>query len=197
MPDGSFHHGNLRAALLEQAELVLRERGVDGLSLRELARSTGVSHGAPRSHFIDRAALLDALAERGFLRLADAIEAASVDAGGDYRSRLRVTAHAGLQFAVEDAAMLDLMFTAKVSDPPEFVRRAAGRLFEAIRAVISAGVAEGAFRERDVDRLVLLWAATVQGASLLVTSRRTTIEQAQAVVDDQIALILSGELGER
>jgi AcrR family transcriptional regulator len=197
MPDGSFHHGNLRAALLEQAELVLRERGVDGLSLRELARSTGVSHGAPRSHFIDRAALLDALAERGFLRLADAIEAASVDTGGDYRSRLRGTAYAGLQFAVDDAALLDLMFTAKVSDPPELVRVAAGRLFDAIRAVIAAGVSEGAVREQDVDRLVLLWAATVQGASLLVTSRRATLEQAQAVVDDQIALILSGALGKR
>ncbi|WAP58220.1 helix-turn-helix domain-containing protein [Streptomyces sp. S465] len=58
-----FHHGNLRAVLLDQAELVLRERGIDALSLRELAREAGVSHGAPRSHFIDRNALLDALAE--------------------------------------------------------------------------------------------------------------------------------------
>ncbi|WPB88462.1 TetR/AcrR family transcriptional regulator [Streptomyces malaysiensis] len=70
-----FHHGNLRAVLLDQAEQTLREGGIDALSLRELARKAGVSHGAPRSHFVDRRSLLDALAERGFNRLADEVEA--------------------------------------------------------------------------------------------------------------------------
>ena len=64
-----YHHGNLRTALLEAAERTLRERGVQALSLRELAREVGVSHGAPRRHFPDRQALLDALARAGFERL--------------------------------------------------------------------------------------------------------------------------------
>ena len=64
-----YHHGNLRTALLEQAERTVRERGAQALSLRELARDAGVSHGAPRRHFPDRQALLDALAEAGFVRL--------------------------------------------------------------------------------------------------------------------------------
>uniref|UniRef100_UPI00114CC8DF TetR family transcriptional regulator n=1 Tax=Curtobacterium sp. UCD-KPL2560 TaxID=1885315 RepID=UPI00114CC8DF len=59
------------AVLLDEAVAALRESGVEGLSLRELARRAGVSHGAPRSHFVDRRALLDALAVLGFERLHD------------------------------------------------------------------------------------------------------------------------------
>ena len=72
-----FHPGNLRAVLLDQAQVVLHERGVDALSLRELAREAGVSHAAPRKHFVDRDALLDALAERGFARLAELLRDAA------------------------------------------------------------------------------------------------------------------------
>ena len=78
--------------LLDQAEIVVRQRGVDQLSLRELAREAGVSHGAPRSHFIDRKALLDALAERGgFIRLADEMRAGA-DAAPESRQGLRCAA---------------------------------------------------------------------------------------------------------
>ena len=63
----SYHHGNLRAALLEEAERALAS-GRE-LSLRELAREVGVSHAAPRRHFADKQALLDAMAQDGFERL--------------------------------------------------------------------------------------------------------------------------------
>ena len=77
----SYHHGNLRAALLERAEAVLAEGGE--LSLRELARQVGVSHAAPRRHFPDKQALLDALAMDGFERLGAELSAAlaAADAG--------------------------------------------------------------------------------------------------------------------
>src|SRR3954453_21421902 len=67
----TYHHGNLRATLLEHAEAALAA-GSD-LSLRELARQAGVSHGAPRRHFADKQALLDALAVDGFERLGAAL----------------------------------------------------------------------------------------------------------------------------
>lgn len=194
MSERPFHHGNLRAVLLDQAEIVLRERGVDGLSLRELARDAGVSHGAPRSHFIDKNALLDALAERGFQRMALAISEATEHAHGTYADTLRAAAGAALDFAVRDAALLDLMFAAKVSDPSDVVKSAAATLFAAIGAVMQAGVADGVFDERSVERLSLVWSATVQGVSTLVTSRRATIEQAHGVIDDAVALFLSGSL---
>src|SRR5277367_2560745 len=92
MAERPYHHGNLRAALLDQAERTVRERGVQELSLRELARDVGVSHGAPRRHFADRQALLDALAEVGFTRLGAELRAAVEDAGEDFEAQLRATA---------------------------------------------------------------------------------------------------------
>ncbi|MEV7213667.1 TetR/AcrR family transcriptional regulator [Kitasatospora cineracea] len=202
MPHRPFHHGNLRAALLEQAEAVLRERGLDALSLRELAREAGVSHGAPRSHFPDRGALLDALAERGFLRLDEEIRQAAAgsaqDAGGRDRAReqhartLRAAASAYLGFAAREPALLDLMFAAKAAEPPEAVRAAATRLFATMGSLMDAGVAAGAYPSADVGRLTLLLSATVQGVAALVTSRRIPPDQGEALIGDGITLLLSG-----
>src|ERR1700732_2252376 len=87
-----YHHGNLRTALLVAAERTVRERGAQNLSLRELAREVGVSHGAPRRHFPDRQALLDALADAGFARLGADLRSAADGAGEDFQARLRATA---------------------------------------------------------------------------------------------------------
>jgi AcrR family transcriptional regulator len=58
----SFHHGNLREALLEASLEILDESGVDAITIREVARRTGVSHAAPVNHFKDREALLTEVA---------------------------------------------------------------------------------------------------------------------------------------
>jgi AcrR family transcriptional regulator len=81
------NHGNLRATLLDAAERSLRRYGADQLSLRELAREAGVSHAAPRRHFPDRQALLDALAEAGFARLDAQLREALAGAGAEFGPR--------------------------------------------------------------------------------------------------------------
>ena len=78
----------------------MRERGVqDALAARARAREVGVSHGAPRRHFADRQALLDALAEAGFERLGAELRAAVDAAGEDFEARLRAAAAAYVRFA--------------------------------------------------------------------------------------------------
>lgn len=197
MPHRPFHHGNLRAVLLEQAEAVLRERGADALSLRELAREAGVSHGAPRSHFADRGALLDALAERGFVRLADEIQQAASRAREDHIRTLHAAASAYVGFAVREPAMLSLMFATKADGPSEAVRTAAERLFGTMAEIMEAGVEAGAYGAGDVGRLTLVLSATVQGIAALVTSGRITAAQSETLIDDAIALFLSGASAER
>ena len=66
----TYHHGDLRPALLRAAAKILEKEGVGAVSLRELARRSGVSHNAPYRHFSDREGLLAALAEEGFALLA-------------------------------------------------------------------------------------------------------------------------------
>jgi AcrR family transcriptional regulator len=192
VPDRPFHHGNLRAVLLDQAEEVLRERGIDALSLRELARAAGVSHGAPRSHFIDRNALLDALAERGFIRLADEVRQAASQAPENYAAVLHAAGAAYLAFALREPALHDLMFAAKAGDPSQAVSAAAERLFATLTGVMSAGVEAGAYDARDVGRLTLLLGTTIQGISAFIASRRITVPQGEALLDDAIRLFIAG-----
>ncbi|WP_435158532.1 TetR/AcrR family transcriptional regulator, partial [Amycolatopsis sacchari] len=190
MPDRPFHHGNLRAALLDEAEKVLRERGARALSLRELARAAGVSHGAPRTHFIDRNALLDALAERGFLRLTAEMRTAADGATGDHAALLRAVASAYVRFAVREPALLDLMFAAKVDGPSKEVQHAAEALFETMAGIMNAGVKAGAYNANDVTRFTLLLSATMQGIASLVASRRITPPQGESLIDDAITVFL-------
>ena len=67
-PPCRYHHGDLRAALLEAGEAELAEHGVEGFSLRGVAKRAGVSHAAPAHHFRDANGLLTALAAEGFRR---------------------------------------------------------------------------------------------------------------------------------
>ena len=111
-----YHHGNLRAALLESAEQTLDEGGE--LSLRELARQVGVSHAAPRRHFAGKQALLDALAEDGFERLGNDLRSALAAAGPSFDARLLAFGRAYVRFATEHAALLELMFAGKHRPAP-------------------------------------------------------------------------------
>jgi AcrR family transcriptional regulator len=193
MAERPFHHGNLRNVLLDSAESVLRQRGVDELSLRELAREAGVSHGAPRSHFIDRKALLDALAERGFLRLASVMRKAA-DGEREYAEVLRASARAYVGFAVSNAALIDLMFAAKMDEPPASLLAAAEHLFSTISDIMHEGIDSGAFSDHQIDRITLLMSATMQGISTFVAAGRATRAQGDVMIDDAIAQFLGGRL---
>ncbi|MDG1813182.1 MAG: TetR/AcrR family transcriptional regulator [Porticoccaceae bacterium] len=64
----SYHHGDLRQALLVAAKALIAEAGIENLSLRKLAERAGVSRTAPYHHFSDKNDLLCAIAAQGFLR---------------------------------------------------------------------------------------------------------------------------------
>ncbi|WP_394182437.1 TetR/AcrR family transcriptional regulator [Marinomonas posidonica] len=61
-----YHHGDLTKSLLDSASSLIKEHGVESLSMRKLADVVGVSRMAPYHHFKDKNALLCALAEKGF-----------------------------------------------------------------------------------------------------------------------------------
>jgi AcrR family transcriptional regulator len=187
-----YHHGNLRTALLDQAQQTVRERGVEQLSLRDLARQIGVSHGAPRRHFADRRALLDALAQAGFERLGSELRAA-VDAAGDgFEERLRATAAAYVQFATEDADLLELMFAGKHRDPTGALADAANRAFAVMLDLIVQGQANGALQPGDPERVGLVLFATIQGIAALVTAGLVQPDQVTGLVADATAYFLRG-----
>jgi AcrR family transcriptional regulator len=186
-----YHHGNLRAALLAEAEQTLRDQGTGELSLRDLARQAGVSHAAPRRHFADRQALLDALAEVGYLRLGDQVREAIDTAGEDYEARLRAAASAYVRFATHDAALLELMYAVKRGQHSAAVDEAFGRLFSTFDDLIRQGQA-GQGQPGDPDRVRLLLLAAVQGIAGLVTSGSVNAGQADELIADAVALFAGG-----
>jgi AcrR family transcriptional regulator len=192
MTERPYHHGYLRTALLAEAERTVRDRGVQDLSLRELARQVGVSHGAPRRHFPDRQALLDALAEAGFARLGTELRGAVDVAGEDFQARLRATAAAYVRFATGDAALLELMFAGKHREPSGALHEAADRAFSVILELIEQGQAEGALEHGEPERVGLVLFATIQGIAALVTGGMVRPEQLDELVADAITHFLRG-----
>jgi AcrR family transcriptional regulator len=192
MTQRPYHHGNLRTALLVQAERTVREQGVDQLSLRELARQVGVSHGAPRRHFPDRQALLDALAEAGFERLGAELQSAVARAGDDFEARLRATAAAYVRFATRDAALLELMFAGKHREQAGALHDAAERAFSIMLELIEQGQADGILEPGDPERVGLVLFATIQGIATLVTGGIVPADEADELVADATAYFLRG-----
>ena len=187
-----YHHGNLRRALLEEAERTLRERGVDALSLRELAREIGVSHGAPRRHFADRQALLDALAEAGFERLGTDLRKAVAGAGDDFVGRLRAATAAHVRFAIRDSDLLELMFAGKHRDGAEPLQEAAERAFSVMLELIHQGQADGFLEAGDPQRVGLVLFATMQGIAALVVGGMVRPELLDELLADAIEHFLRG-----
>lgn len=147
-PKDSYHHGNLRRALLDDALAVIREKGMDGLSLRAVAARAGVSHAAPYHHFKDKAALLDALAGEASVLLDGRMAVAVQDAGDDPRRQLLALGLAYVSFAVESPEYY-AAFTASARTAPATSgaaeAAAAGvtawsRLLGAVAACQAAGV---------------------------------------------------------
>jgi AcrR family transcriptional regulator len=192
MAERPYHHSSLRTALLAQAERTVRERGVQDLSLRELAREVGVSHGAPRRHFPDRQALLDALAESGFERLGTELRGALDGAGEDFQARLQATAAAYIRFATRDPALLELMFAGKHREPAGALHDAAARAFAVMLELIEQGQAEGALDPGEPERVGLVLYATIQGIAALVSAGMVDPEQLDELVADAIAHFVRG-----
>ncbi|MEH0473944.1 TetR/AcrR family transcriptional regulator [Streptomyces sp. B21-097] len=101
---------DLRTRLVDVGvELVSRE-GVGALTLREIARRAGVSHGAPRRYFPTHLELLSAIAHRGFTGLAARVGSTLGDEGAGPRGQLTELGDVYLQFALENPGMYELMF---------------------------------------------------------------------------------------
>jgi len=119
----TYHHGNLRAAVLKAASKILERQGISGLSLRQAARRAGVSHNAPYRHFPGRESLLAGIAAEGFSMLADGLKGSSGKAMGE----------AYVRFALKHPQRFRLMFggSLAVGKYPA-LREAADRAYQAL-----------------------------------------------------------------
>lgn len=106
----SYHHGDLRSTLLNAAYTLLKETGIEGLSLRKLADKVGVSRTAPYHHFKDKNQLLCAIAEQGFVRWQQDAEFIFNQAGVPAKDKYRQFFHGYISYAADNPELYDLMF---------------------------------------------------------------------------------------
>lgn len=192
MIDQPYHHGKLREALLDRAAEFIEEAGVEGLSLRQLARDLGVSHAAPGKHFRDKQALLDALALRGFFAMnARITEAAETSA--DHRTRFVGIARAYVSFAVTRPVLLAVMHSTKHHPDASAELRGIGEDgIRIARALIAEAQDAGALASGESETLALVCFVSLHGAAVLASSNLLDGTSTDALVQATTDLLWAG-----
>lgn len=169
---GSYHHGDLRRALLEAAVVLVEREGREALTLRAAARLAGVSPAAPYRHFADKAALLAAVAEDGIRALTARMAEAAARHGADPGRRFQALGVAYVTFAVAHTARFRVMFTAvsAAEGAHPSLSSASEALFGLLGDAIVACQREGVVRPGDPRELALAAWSIVHGLAELEAS---------------------------
>ena len=164
----SYHHGNLRRSLLDEALAMIRSEGVERLTLREIGARTGVSRTALYRHFADKRALLSAVATEGFRELRLQLIAAW-DSGGRGPAAFEAMGAAYVRFAVTNPSHYRVMFGGVV-DPsasePELGVEATGA-FQALVDALRVLQEDGRVRGDDTLTMARFVWAVVHGVAML------------------------------
>lgn len=199
MAETSYHHGDLKNALIQAGVEILAKEGLSGLTLRKVAKQAGVSHAAPYSHFVDKQALIAAISTEGFKQLFDKIQEISADHQNDPRNLLIETAWAYVQFALNEPDRFKLMFSSvleKEKDYPDFVEYSQKNFLQIVETV---GICQhaGILRSGPADLTATsVWGA-VHGMIMLVIEGQIphTVLEANSLKDlllytlDQLTMI--------
>ena len=138
----SYHHGNLREALVDAALDLIAEKGPAGFTFAEAARQAGVSPAAPYRHFRDRDALMADVAKRGFERFEKELATAWDEGRPNLRQAFERVGKAYLGFARDEPAYFSAMFELglSISEHRE-LQEAGDRAFAVLRGACEALVA--------------------------------------------------------
>ena len=118
-PKAGYHHGDLRRQLVIAGRRLIEREGTDAFRLADAAKLAGVSPAAPYRHFKDRQALLAAVADDGFTRLAERAVAAVVHHEPGSLDAVCAVGRAYIDFACAETNVFRLMFSPQASGGPE------------------------------------------------------------------------------
>jgi len=168
----SYHHGDLRRALIKQAALVIDTQGIEALTLRGLARDLGVSHGAPNRHFRNKGELLAALATEAYhqvnLATQKAAEASDSEGHGPVR-RLNAMGRGFLRWALDNRALFNAINHPDIKRSADDALLASMRAFQlAAREATMAAQKAGRYPEKDPRILALFTNSVPFGAAQLI-----------------------------
>ena len=202
MPD-SYHHGALRAALLDAATALLASDGVDAVTMRALAERTGVSRTAPYRHFANKDALLEAVAAEGFATLQALLHrftssAPAATSRTSERDHFAEMGAAYVRFADAHPAHYRLMYGRDAlarSAHPDLHDAAEAAYAELVRMVADAQ-ARGTVRSDapPEQHAYIAWGLVHGLASLLVDGQMERPDNIEALARHAVATLLDGLL---
>jgi AcrR family transcriptional regulator len=192
----SYHHGDLRHALIGKALKLIEQRKDVAFTIREIASQAGVTHTAAYRHFADKRALLAAIAEEGFRLLTEEFNAALRETAHQDRTiQLHDLGMAYIRFALEHPGHFRAMFHADLAKRDSFpdLEQAAKDAFTPLRLTIENGIKEGVFRGPSVDVSALAAWSLVHGFAMLALEQHIAEHgEAPAVTVDQLASSVIG-----
>jgi AcrR family transcriptional regulator len=193
----TYHHGDLKNALIKAGVDILAKDGVVGLSLRKVASKAGVSHAAPYSHFADKQALIAAISTEGFRQLHERVSAVAEKHKDEPSMQLIEVGWAYVQFALDDPDRFKVMFSGvldKAKEYPEFVAESQ-RNFQLVKMIVETNQAAGVLRSGPSDLMALSAWGIIHGFIMLLLEGQishTVLEQKSLrdLVEFQLAQIM-------
>jgi AcrR family transcriptional regulator len=193
----SYHHGDLRRALIDAALGLIADAGASSFTLRAVARRAGVSHAAPYRHFADKTALLAAVAEEGFRALGQRLLAMSKRLAAEPLASFQTIGVEYVRFAVEHPAHFRVMFGPDVMDPtayPTLHAVSQGTLTYLVEAV-TAGQRAHTVRPGEARTLALVAWAQVHGLATLLVDHCIPVsdpEQVTTLAEQAVRVLYEG-----
>lgn len=190
----SYHHGDLRSALIEAATRLVQDTGPEQFSMTDACREAGVSKAAPYRHFSNKEDLLQAVSEEGFVRLFHQLQTSTQDKTPGSNDRISAIGLAYIAFAVQEPAIFKLMFGNSIS----LVNKDKGPEDEHPAFEVLMGEVVTRTRHRKKEHLMRvarpLW-TLVHGASMLTIDNSYQKIDADGDIDEMVrhttALILA------
>ena len=195
----SYHHGDLRRALLDATLSLAAELGPAGVTLRQVADRAGVSQTAPYRHFDDKAAMLAAASEEGFRLLHARMTEAARPFTADPMRRIGAWGRCYVDFAVAHTAHFRLMFGqgSPQKSATEALQAAARETFQLLFQTVESGARTARLRAADTRELALKIWSLAHGIAVLAIDGQTVFlgvprERAGGVAERAVTALLAG-----
>ncbi len=195
----SYHHGDLKNALIQAGADILSKEGISALTLRKVAKKAGVSHAAPYAHFTDKQALIAAISTEGYKKLYDQIAQVAEQYRSDPLRRFVEASWAYVQFALDEPDHFKVTLSGmieKEQDYPAFVETAR-QTFSLVVEIVAQCQQAGILRKGAPDlTAVSAWALIHGFVTLLLENQishmvldRFTVREMFIFTLNQITLV--------
>lgn len=189
----SYHHGDLRQAMLDRAAVVIQSKGIEALSLRGLARDLGVSHAAPNRHFKNKTHLLTAMATDGYTRLKEATLTAAGTVTDDSWVRLNAMGQGYLHWALDNPASFNAIMHPDLGfyDNPE-LDHALQDFRKSIYDAVATSRTAGRHENVPLDILNIFTISVPMGAAKMLaqTNNPAELQKNKGLIADLIELVV-------